>query len=83
MLISRESFNHRIMPHLDITAYLTQYSWTLIILLALYSIMSLFILPKIQNNLRIRSILQEEGAIPSKGLGANRACAILQDILRR
>nr|YP_009417092.1 ATP synthase subunit 8 [Pacifigorgia cairnsi]AST14096.1 ATP synthase subunit 8 [Pacifigorgia cairnsi] len=71
------------MPHLDITAYLTQYSWTLIILLALYSIMSLFILPKIQNNLRIRSILQEEGAAPSMGLGVNRAYAILQDILRR
>nr|UKP88014.1 ATP synthase F0 subunit 8 [Parisis sp. ANT113] len=71
------------MPHLDITAYLTQYSWTLIILLALYSIMSLFILPKIQNNLRIRSILQEEGAAPSKGLGVNRAYAILQDLLHR
>ena len=52
-------------------------------MLALYSIMSLFILPKIQNNLRIRSILQEEGAAPSKGLGVNRAYAILQDILRR
>nr|YP_010289435.1 ATP synthase F0 subunit 8 [Taiaroa tauhou]UKP88307.1 ATP synthase F0 subunit 8 [Taiaroa tauhou] len=71
------------MPHLDITAYLTQYSWTLIILLALYSIMSLFILPKIQNNLRIRSILQKEGAAPSEGLGVNQAYAILQDILRR
>lgn len=68
------------MPHLDITAYLTQYSWTLIILLALYSIMSLYILPKIQNNLRIRSILQE--AAPSKG-GVNRAYTILQDILHR
>nr|YP_010289450.1 ATP synthase F0 subunit 8 [Tubipora musica]UKP88350.1 ATP synthase F0 subunit 8 [Tubipora musica] len=71
------------MPHLDITAYLTQYSWTLIILLALYSIMSLFILPKIQNNLRIRSILQEEGATLSKGLGINRAFTILQNILRK
>ncbi len=40
MLIFRGSFNHRIMPHLDITAYLTQYSWTLIILLALYSIVT-------------------------------------------
>nr|YP_626518.1 ATP synthase F0 subunit 8 [Briareum asbestinum]ABF69709.1 ATP synthase F0 subunit 8 [Briareum asbestinum] len=71
------------MPHLDITAYLTQYSWTLIILLALYSVMSLFILPKIQNNLRIRSILQEEGAAPSKGHGVNKAYAILQDILHK
>nr|YP_010323060.1 ATP synthase F0 subunit 8 [Paralemnalia thyrsoides]UKP87944.1 ATP synthase F0 subunit 8 [Paralemnalia thyrsoides] len=83
MLISRRSFNHRIMPHLDITAYLTQYSWTLIILLTLYSVMSLYILPKIQNNLRIRSILQEEGTAPSKGLGVNRAYTILQDILRK
>nr|YP_009679784.1 ATP synthase F0 subunit 8 [Pennatula aculeata]QDP70682.1 ATP synthase F0 subunit 8 [Pennatula aculeata]QDP70696.1 ATP synthase F0 subunit 8 [Pennatula cf. aculeata RH-2019] len=71
------------MPHLDITAYLTQYSWTLITLLALYSIMSLYILPKIQNNLRIRSILQEEGASPSKGLGVNRASTLLQDILHK
>nr|YP_010322963.1 ATP synthase F0 subunit 8 [Isidoides armata]UKP87749.1 ATP synthase F0 subunit 8 [Isidoides armata] len=71
------------MPHLDITAYLTQYSWTLTILIALYSIMSLYILPKIQNNLRIRSILQEEGAAPSKGLGVNRAYPIIQDILHR
>nr|UKP88293.1 ATP synthase F0 subunit 8 [Solenocaulon sp. ANT68] len=71
------------MPHLDITAYVTQYSWTLIVLLALYITMSLLILPKIQNNLCIRSILQEEGAAPSEGLGANRAYAILQDILRR
>nr|YP_010591413.1 ATP synthase F0 subunit 8 [Clavularia crassa]UEK21387.1 ATP synthase subunit 8 [Clavularia crassa] len=71
------------MPHLDVTAYLTQYSWTLIILLALYSIMSLYILPKIQNNLRIRSILQEEGAALSKGLGVNRAYTILQDIFRK
>nr|YP_009034301.1 ATP synthase F0 subunit 8 [Junceella fragilis]YP_010322878.1 ATP synthase F0 subunit 8 [Dichotella gemmacea]AHZ88974.1 ATP synthase F0 subunit 8 [Junceella fragilis]UKP87566.1 ATP synthase F0 subunit 8 [Dichotella gemmacea] len=71
------------MPHLDITAYLTQYSWTLITLLALYSIMSLYILPKIQNNLRIRSILQEEGASLSKGLGVNKAYTILQDILHR
>nr|YP_009679290.1 ATP synthase F0 subunit 8 [Funiculina quadrangularis]QDP70612.1 ATP synthase F0 subunit 8 [Funiculina quadrangularis] len=71
------------MPHLDITAYLTQYSWTLITLLTLYSIMSLYILPKIQNNLRIRSILQEEGASPSKGLGVNRAYTLLQDILHR
>nr|YP_010322627.1 ATP synthase F0 subunit 8 [Acrossota amboinensis]UKP87189.1 ATP synthase F0 subunit 8 [Acrossota amboinensis] len=71
------------MPHLDITVYLTQYSWTLIILLALYSIMSLFILPKIQNNLRIRSILQKEGATLSKGLGVNRAYTILQDLLHK
>nr|UEK21457.1 ATP synthase subunit 8 [Clavularia sp. AP-2020]UEK21471.1 ATP synthase subunit 8 [Clavularia sp. AP-2020] len=71
------------MPHLDITAYLTQYSWTLITLLALYCIMSLFILPKIQNNLRIRSLLQEEGTAPSKGLGVNRAYSVLQDILRK
>ena len=71
------------MPHLDITTYLTQYSWTLIILLALYSIMSLFILPKIQNNLRIRNILQEEGTALNQGLGANRAYTILQDILRK
>nr|QDP70626.1 ATP synthase F0 subunit 8 [Halipteris cf. finmarchica RH-2019]UKP87678.1 ATP synthase F0 subunit 8 [Balticina finmarchica] len=70
------------MPHLDITAYLTQYSWTLITLLSLYSIMSLYILPKIQNNLRIRSILQEEGA-SRKGLGVNKAYTILQDILHR
>nr|YP_010322725.1 ATP synthase F0 subunit 8 [Arula petunia]UKP87343.1 ATP synthase F0 subunit 8 [Arula petunia] len=71
------------MPHLDITTYLTQYSWTLIILLALYSIMSLFILPKIQNNLRIRNILQEEGTALNQELGTNRAYTILQDILRR
>nr|UKP88111.1 ATP synthase F0 subunit 8 [Radicipes sp. ANT176] len=83
MRIFRGSPNRITMPHLDITAYLTQYSWTLIILLALYSIMSLYILPKIQNNLRIRSILQEEGAAPSKGLGVNRAYTILQDILHR
>lgn len=71
------------MPHLDITAYLTQYSWTLIILLALYSIMSLSILPKIQNNLRIRSTLQEEGMAPNRELGIDRAYIILQDMLRR
>nr|YP_010323018.1 ATP synthase F0 subunit 8 [Melithaea erythraea]UKP87832.1 ATP synthase F0 subunit 8 [Melithaea erythraea] len=79
MLISRLTN----MPHLDLSAYLTQYSWTLITLLALYGIMNLFILPKIQNNLRIRSILQEEGIGSSGGLGANRASAILQDILRK
>nr|QDP70797.1 ATP synthase F0 subunit 8 [Umbellula sp. 3 RH-2019] len=71
------------MPHLDITAYLTQYSWTLITLLALYSIMSWYILPSIQNNLRIRSLLEEEGASPSKGLGVNVAHTLLQDILHR
>nr|UKP88363.1 ATP synthase F0 subunit 8 [Veretillum cf. cynomorium ANT74] len=71
------------MPHLDITAYLTQYSWTIITLLTLYSIMSLYILPKIQNNLRIRSILEEEGTSPSKGLGVNRAYTLLQDILHK
>nr|AAC99655.1 ATP synthetase subunit 8 [Sarcophyton glaucum] len=71
------------MPHLDITAYLTQYSWTLITLLALYSIMSLFILPKIQNNLRIRSILQEERPAPYKGQPANSAYNIVKDILKR
>nr|QDP70766.1 ATP synthase F0 subunit 8 [Umbellula sp. 1 RH-2019] len=71
------------MPHLDITAYLTQYSWTLITLLALYSIMSWYILPSIQNNLRIRSTLEEEGASPSKGLGVNIAHTLLQDILHR
>nr|YP_010322850.1 ATP synthase F0 subunit 8 [Cornularia pabloi]UKP87538.1 ATP synthase F0 subunit 8 [Cornularia pabloi] len=68
------------MPHLDITAYLTQYSWTLVILLALYSIMSLFILPKIQNNLRIRIILQQEGAIPRKEQ-TKGALNILQTLL--
>nr|YP_010289351.1 ATP synthase F0 subunit 8 [Erythropodium caribaeorum]UKP87622.1 ATP synthase F0 subunit 8 [Erythropodium caribaeorum] len=71
------------MPHLDITAYLTQYSWTLMSLLALYSIMSLFILPKIQNNLHIRSILQEESTTPNKGLGINKAYTILQDALHK
>nr|YP_010508152.1 ATP synthase F0 subunit 8 [Cavernularia habereri]UFH78314.1 ATP synthase F0 subunit 8 [Cavernularia obesa]UXG56616.1 ATP synthase F0 subunit 8 [Cavernularia habereri] len=71
------------MPHLDITAYLTQYSWTILTLLTLYSIMSLFILPKIQNNLRIRSLLEEEGTSPSKGLGVNRAYILLQDILHK
>nr|UKP87842.1 ATP synthase F0 subunit 8 [Muricella sp. ANT77] len=70
------------MPHLDITAYLTQYSWTLATLLALYCIMNLFILPKIQSNLRIRSKLQVEGVAPSRGKGVNIAYTLLQDILR-
>ena len=71
------------MPYLDITAYLNQYGWTIINLLALYSIMSLYIVPKIHNNLRIRSILEEEGASPSKGLGVNKAYALLQDRLHK
>nr|UKP88084.1 ATP synthase F0 subunit 8 [Pseudoanthomastus sp. ANT288] len=71
------------MPHLDITTYLTQYSWTLITLLVLYIIMNWFILPTIHNNLRIRSILQEEGALPSRGPTINKARALLQDILCR
>nr|YP_008999695.1 ATP synthase F0 subunit 8 [Calicogorgia granulosa]ACZ34435.1 ATP synthase F0 subunit 8 [Calicogorgia granulosa] len=71
------------MPHLDITAYLTQYSWTLLILLALYSIMSLYILPGIHNNLRIRSIVQEEGVALSEPLGVIQAYALLQQVLRR
>nr|YP_010323255.1 ATP synthase F0 subunit 8 [Tenerodus fallax]UKP88390.1 ATP synthase F0 subunit 8 [Tenerodus fallax] len=35
------------MPHLDIPTYLTQYSWTLFILLIIISVLSFVVIPKV------------------------------------
>lgn len=43
------------MPHLDIVTYLTQYTWTLGILLLLFSLIVLEILPKLQQQLALRA----------------------------
>lgn len=43
------------MPQIDFVAYLTQYIWTLISLLLLYSCVVLKILPRIQQQLALRA----------------------------
>lgn len=43
------------MPHIDVVAYLTQYIWTLISLLLLFSFVVLIILPRIQQQLALRA----------------------------
>ncbi len=42
------------MPQLDTVTYLTQYSWTLIVLLFLFSLLVNIILPRLQQQLVIR-----------------------------
>uniref|UniRef100_A0AAU8HN05 ATP synthase F0 subunit 8 n=1 Tax=Demospongiae sp. TaxID=2813625 RepID=A0AAU8HN05_9METZ len=44
------------MPHLDTVTYLTQYAWTLIILLLLFSFVVSTILPRLQQQIALRSI---------------------------
>ena len=48
------------MPHLDIVTYLAQYSWTLIILLLLFSLIVLEILPRLQQQLALRACSSED-----------------------
>nr|YP_001648486.1 ATP synthase F0 subunit 8 [Aplysina fulva]YP_005351093.1 ATP synthase F0 subunit 8 [Aplysina cauliformis]YP_010035857.1 ATP synthase F0 subunit 8 [Aplysina gerardogreeni]ABW76547.1 ATP synthase F0 subunit 8 [Aplysina fulva]ACA49804.1 ATP synthase F0 subunit 8 [Aplysina cauliformis]QQQ89093.1 ATP synthase F0 subunit 8 [Aplysina gerardogreeni] len=43
------------MPQLDLTSFLTQYTWVLITLFILFSILVSSILPKIQQQLAVRS----------------------------
>lgn len=43
------------MPQIDVVAYLTQYIWTLISLLLLFSFVVLIILPRIQQQLALRA----------------------------
>nr|ADC43804.1 Atp8 [Cliona aff. celata JRX-2009] len=43
------------MPQIDVVAYLTQYIWTLISLLILFSFVVLNILPRIQQQLALRA----------------------------
>jgi hypothetical protein len=43
------------MPQIDVVAYLTQYIWTLISLLLLFSFVVLVILPRIQQQLALRA----------------------------
>ena len=47
------------MPQLDVTAFLTQYSWTLITLFCFYTILVNSTLPRIQQQLAIRSHMQQ------------------------
>lgn len=43
------------MPQLDIVTFLTQYTWTLIILFFLFTLLINLILPKVQQQLTIRT----------------------------
>nr|YP_010323272.1 ATP synthase F0 subunit 8 [Leptophyton benayahui]UKP88407.1 ATP synthase F0 subunit 8 [Leptophyton benayahui] len=43
------------MPHLDITTYLTQYSWTLIILLIITSAIILVVVPGFSSALQVKT----------------------------
>nr|WRI02248.1 ATP synthase F0 subunit 8 [Acanthella acuta] len=45
------------MPQLDTVTYLTQYTWTLIILFFLFSLLWNTVLPKLQQQLAIRTNL--------------------------
>ena len=47
------------MPQIDVVAYFTQYIWTLISLLLLFSFVVLIILPRIQQQLEIRAQAEE------------------------
>ena len=49
--------NHAKMPQLDTVTYLTQYTWTLIILFFLFSLLWNTVLPKLQQQLAIRTNL--------------------------
>nr|YP_001742091.1 ATP synthase F0 subunit 8 [Suberites domuncula]CAM84206.1 ATP synthase F0 subunit 8 [Suberites domuncula] len=58
------------MPHLDIVAYMPQYTWALIILSLLFSLIVLEILPRLQQQLALRAhaaltSVSEEGAVPA------------------
>nr|YP_001648594.1 ATP synthase F0 subunit 8 [Xestospongia muta]ABW83901.1 ATP synthase F0 subunit 8 [Xestospongia muta] len=44
------------MPQLDTVTYLTQYTWTLVTLFFLFSLLVNIILPKLQQQLAIREI---------------------------
>ena len=46
--------NHIKLPQIDVVAYLTQYIWTLISLLLLFSFIVLTLLPRVQQQLALR-----------------------------
>nr|ADC43797.1 Atp8 [Cliona aff. celata JRX-2009]ADC43798.1 Atp8 [Cliona aff. celata JRX-2009]ADC43799.1 Atp8 [Cliona aff. celata JRX-2009] len=58
------------MPQIDVVAFLTQYIWTLIGLLLLFSFVVLIILPRIQQQLALRvqaEVSSKDYIIPVKG----------------
>lgn len=72
------------MPQIDVVAYLTQYIWTLISLLFLFSLVVLIILPRIQQQLALRAqaeVSSKEYTISVKGKTETGPIVIFKTIL--
>ena len=72
------------MPQIDIVTYLTQYIWTLISLLLLFSFVVLIILPRIQQQLALRAqaeVSSKDYIIPVEGQSQIGALVIFKIIL--
>nr|YP_010596879.1 ATP synthase F0 subunit 8 [Cliona patera]WAK85273.1 ATP synthase F0 subunit 8 [Cliona patera]WAK85287.1 ATP synthase F0 subunit 8 [Cliona patera]WAK85301.1 ATP synthase F0 subunit 8 [Cliona patera]WAK85315.1 ATP synthase F0 subunit 8 [Cliona patera]WAK85329.1 ATP synthase F0 subunit 8 [Cliona patera] len=72
------------MPQIDVVAYLTQYIWTLISLLLLFSFVVLIILPRIQQQLALRAqaeVSSKEYTISVKGKAETGPIVIFKTIL--
>nr|AIR12149.1 ATP synthase F0 subunit 8 [Agaricia fragilis] len=51
------------MPQLDITMFLTQYRWTLLVLFLLFFLLVFFVLPMIKMNWLIRKSVIKSGTV--------------------
>ena len=72
------------MPQIDVVAYLTQYIWTLISLLLLFSFVVLIILPRIQQQLALRAqaeVSSKDYIISVKGKTQTGPIVIFKTIL--
>lgn len=76
--------NHIKLPQIDVVAYLTQYIWTLISLLLLFSFIVLTLLPRVQQQLALRGEAEvkfEDYIISVKGQFQTGAIVIFKVIL--